>query len=142
MRITLGERALATVLVVPTAVAVIMLAVVQYRWSEEVRSATSSDKPSDVDDEWHLNLFRLSAPPAAAPTVSEVQLQAVEISRPASSYPGSFRARLVSDAGLLTCGGTGRSGPKLRHLGRCRSLHTRRRPPPARHAVPPARRTD
>ena len=61
MRITLGERALATVLVVPTAVAVIMLAVVQYRWSEEVRSATSvrlADSLQMSMMSWHLNLFR------------------------------------------------------------------------------------
>jgi signal transduction histidine kinase len=61
MRITLGERALATVLVVPTAIAVIMLAVVQYRWSEEVRSATSirlADSLQMSMMSWHLNLFR------------------------------------------------------------------------------------
>jgi len=45
----------------PTAVAVIMLAVVQYRWSEEVRSATSirlADSLQMSMMSWHLNLFR------------------------------------------------------------------------------------
>jgi signal transduction histidine kinase len=57
----LGERALAALLVVPTAVAVIMLAIVQYRWSEEVRSATSvrlADSLQMSMMSWHLNLFR------------------------------------------------------------------------------------
>ena len=61
MRITLGERTLAMVLVVPTALAVIMLAIVQYRWSEEVRSATSvrlADSLQMSMMSWHLNLFR------------------------------------------------------------------------------------
>ena len=61
MRITLGERALATLLVVPTAIAVVMLAIVQYRWSEEVRSATSvrlADSLQMSMMSWHLNLFR------------------------------------------------------------------------------------
>jgi signal transduction histidine kinase len=57
----LSERALATLLVVPTAIAVIMLAIVQYRWSEEVRSATSvrlADSLQMSMMSWHLNLFR------------------------------------------------------------------------------------
>ena len=61
MRFGFGERALAAVLVVPTAIAVIMLAVVQYRWSEEVRSATSvrlADSLQMSMMSWHLNLFR------------------------------------------------------------------------------------
>ena len=61
MRIALGERTLAMVLVVPTALAVIMLAIVQYRWSEEVRSATSvrlADSLQMSMMSWHLNLFR------------------------------------------------------------------------------------
>ena len=61
VRNPLGERALATLLVVPTAIAVIMLAIVQYRWSEEVRSATSvrlADSLQMSMMSWHLNLFR------------------------------------------------------------------------------------
>src|SRR5262249_7063885 len=61
MRTTLGERTLVTLLVVPTAVAVVKLAVVQYRWSEEVRNATSvrlADSLQMSMMSWHLNLFR------------------------------------------------------------------------------------
>jgi signal transduction histidine kinase len=61
VRNPLGERALVTLLVVPTAIAVIMLAIVQYRWSEEVRSATSirlADSLQMSMMSWHLNLFR------------------------------------------------------------------------------------
>jgi signal transduction histidine kinase len=61
MRITLSERALAACLVVPTVIVVIMLAVVQYRWSEQVSSATSvrlADSLQMSMMNWHLNLFR------------------------------------------------------------------------------------
>jgi signal transduction histidine kinase len=61
MRFALGERALATALVVPTAIAVITLAVVQYRWSNEVRNATSirlADSLQMSMTSWQLNLFR------------------------------------------------------------------------------------
>jgi signal transduction histidine kinase len=61
MRITLSERALATCLVVPTVIVVIMLAVVQYRWSDQVSSATSvrlADSLQMSMMSWHLNLFR------------------------------------------------------------------------------------
>jgi signal transduction histidine kinase len=61
VRNPLGERTLVTLLVVPTAIAVTMLAIVQYRWSEEVRSATNvrlADTLQMSMMSWHLNLFR------------------------------------------------------------------------------------
>lgn len=61
MRVTLTERALAACLVVPTVIVVIMLAIVQYRWSDQVSSATSvrlADSLQMSMMSWHLNLFR------------------------------------------------------------------------------------
>lgn len=61
MKLPFGERALATILVVPTAIAVILLAIVQYRWSADVSSATSmrlADSLQMSMMSWHLNLFR------------------------------------------------------------------------------------
>ncbi len=61
MRAAWSERALATWLVVPTAIVVLMLAIVQYRWSEQVSSTTSvrlADSLQMSMMSWHLNLFR------------------------------------------------------------------------------------
>ena len=61
MKIALRERALATTLIVPTALVVIVLAVLQYRWSNQVSNATSvrlADSLQMSMINWHLNFFR------------------------------------------------------------------------------------
>jgi len=61
MRVALRERGLATALIVPTAIVLIVLGVLQYRWSNQVRSATSmrlADSLQMSMMNWHLNLFR------------------------------------------------------------------------------------
>ena len=61
MRLPLRERALATALIVPTAIVVIVLAVLQYRWSNQVSSATSvrlADSLQMSMVNWRLNLLR------------------------------------------------------------------------------------
>jgi len=55
------ERALSTAVVIPTAVVVIVLAVLQYRWSNQVSEATSvrlADSLQMSMINWHLDFFR------------------------------------------------------------------------------------
>lgn len=57
----MSDRALATWLVVPTVAVVVMLGIVQYRWSDQVSSATSvrlADSLQMSMMNWHLTLFR------------------------------------------------------------------------------------
>jgi signal transduction histidine kinase len=57
----LRERALTAALIVPTTILVVTLAVVQYRWSNQVSAATSlrlADSLQMSMTNWHLNLFR------------------------------------------------------------------------------------
>ncbi|MEQ1870776.1 MAG: hypothetical protein ABL961_12205, partial [Vicinamibacterales bacterium] len=61
MRMPRGERTLATLLIVPTALVVLLLAIVQYRWSTDVSNATSlrlADSLQMSMMSWQLNLFR------------------------------------------------------------------------------------
>lgn len=61
MTLRLNERTLSKVLLVPTAVVVITLAFLQYRWSKQVSEATSvrlADSLQMSMINWHLNLFR------------------------------------------------------------------------------------
>lgn len=61
MRSSRGERTLATLLIVPTALVVLLLAVVQYRWSADVSNATGQRLADSLQMSmmgWQLNLFR------------------------------------------------------------------------------------
>lgn len=61
MKIPFKERALSAVVVVPTAVIVIVLAYLQYSWSNQVSEATSlrlADSLQMSMINWHLDLFR------------------------------------------------------------------------------------
>lgn len=83
MKLALSERALATWLIVPTAIVVIMLGIVQYRWSEQVSSATSirlADSLQMSMMSWHQSLFRTFSDicqrmvlPASSPGRQEIE---------------------------------------------------------------------
>ena len=61
MKMPFKERALSAVVVVPTAIIVIVLAYLQYSWSNQVSEATSlrlADSLQMSMINWHLDLFR------------------------------------------------------------------------------------
>src|ERR1700733_12188206 len=61
MKLSLNERARFTVLVIPTVIVVMVLAVLLYRWSNQVSETTSvrlADSLQMSMVNWHLNLFR------------------------------------------------------------------------------------
>ncbi|OFW16201.1 MAG: hypothetical protein A3F69_00465 [Acidobacteria bacterium RIFCSPLOWO2_12_FULL_66_10] len=100
MKIALRERALATALIVPTAIVVIVLAVLQYRWSNQVSNATSvrlADSLQMSMINWHLNLFRDLSDICAAMRIDmrsvdrealDQQVRRFEQWRASAPYPG------------------------------------------------------
>src|SRR5580658_8015814 len=62
VKLPFKERALSAVVVVPAAVIVIVLAVMQYNWSNQVSEATSlrlADSLQMSMINWHLDFFRV-----------------------------------------------------------------------------------
>jgi signal transduction histidine kinase len=105
------ERALSAVVVVPTAIIVIVLAYLQYSWSNQVSEATSlrlADSLQMSMINWHLDLFRdfsqiclaLGVDPSGAPP-DDLQQYARSYAawKAAAPYPG-----LVSNLYLLQPG--------------------------------------
>jgi signal transduction histidine kinase len=95
MRLALSERALATWLVVPTAIVVILLGVVQYRWSEQVSSATTirlADSLQMSMMSWHQSLYRAFSDicqrmvlPADSPSHPEIAQAALQFETQATA---------------------------------------------------------
>src|ERR1700693_2920070 len=61
MKLRIKERAFTAAMIVPAAIVVIVLAVLQYRWSNQVSEATSirlADSLQMSMINWHLDFFR------------------------------------------------------------------------------------
>src|SRR5580658_7350293 len=89
MRVALRRWGLATGLFVPTAIAMIILAVVQYRWSNQVSSATSirlADSLQMSMTNWYLNLLRDLSDVRAALQVEAVTVGTRELDEQARRF--------------------------------------------------------
>ena len=114
MKVPFKERALSAAVVVPAAVIVIVLAVLQYNWSNQVSEATSlrlADSLQMSMVNWHLDFFRV---------FSQICLNRGRSGR--RSAPG------YSGAGALVCGMEGRRrlsglGFGLLHTASGKALH-------------------
>src|SRR5580658_6773268 len=103
---------MATALFVPTAIAMIVLAVLQYRWSNQVSSATSirlADSLQMSMTNWYLNLLRDLSDVRAALQIESVTVGTHELDdqvrrfqewRSSAPYPD-----LVSELYVLPVGG-------------------------------------
>jgi signal transduction histidine kinase len=134
MRVSLGERTLATALLVPTAIVVIVLAGLQYRWSNQVSTATSvrlADSLQMSMMNWHLNFFRDLSDISFRLRIDSATVGTAELADLSRRFQAWHSSAQYPDlvSGLYVVSGGGGALPALRFDPSTRRFEMTRQPP-------------